>query len=488
MRYRITSFSAHELVEMVRSGRLVLPEFQRDFVWKPDNVIELVRSLINGWPIGNLLMIEAPQRLGIMPLKGGPDVDEVSARLYLLDGQQRVTSLFHVLTGTGDVEYWVDFDAPDDEGKPSFGWTSRNSRRPRETSRIPIAQYADPALLVSGLELLRPELRGEAVEVRRLLLGELLTNSGAIPATVLDQTTSPASLSGIFETINRTGVRLGVFDLLVAATYSDRFSLRHAWKQALGQWPALGEYKVDGVDIVRLIALWVIRKPENHHSDGVVGIRQSDLLQLAAEDVEDFFMVAAETYARGLEFMRAQFGVVNAASIPSRMMLLTLAYWLNEDVAGIPAWYWSSIATQSYAQGANTTVIKETTGTEPPSLDLRDPSVRNQVRSALLESATKNRVLRLGLRGLIGTLNLPDPLDGSPMADSIREVYRGKASDYALADAVWCAPSNARALKRALSIPDSDLKGRLSAQGIINAESSALHRADWLFHEIEAKL
>jgi uncharacterized protein with ParB-like and HNH nuclease domain len=64
------------LMEQARDVRLVLPDFQRDFVWKPIDVIKLLSSLLNGYPIGGLLVMENPgvygQRAldGVIPPKG----------------------------------------------------------------------------------------------------------------------------------------------------------------------------------------------------------------------------------------------------------------------------------------------------------------------------------------------------------------------------------------------------------------------------------
>jgi uncharacterized protein with ParB-like and HNH nuclease domain len=57
-------------MEQARDGRLVLPDFQRDFVWKPTDVVKLLSSLLNGYPIGGLLVMENPGVYGQRVLDG----------------------------------------------------------------------------------------------------------------------------------------------------------------------------------------------------------------------------------------------------------------------------------------------------------------------------------------------------------------------------------------------------------------------------------
>jgi len=59
-----------ELLKKAREGSLVLPDFQRDFVWKPADVTKLLSSLLNGYPIGGLLFMESSGDYGNRLLDG----------------------------------------------------------------------------------------------------------------------------------------------------------------------------------------------------------------------------------------------------------------------------------------------------------------------------------------------------------------------------------------------------------------------------------
>src|SRR4051812_20354037 len=87
------------LLDDVRQGKLVIPDFQRDFVWTRKQVEELLNSVINRYFVGTLLLLESPTtNLRFAPrLIPGVAADPSShpSISYVLDGQQRLTSLFY---------------------------------------------------------------------------------------------------------------------------------------------------------------------------------------------------------------------------------------------------------------------------------------------------------------------------------------------------------------------------------------------------------
>jgi hypothetical protein len=90
-----------DLMNDAHAGKLGLPEFQRDFVWKPASVIKLISSLFNKYPIGGLLLMEDEGIYESRPLDGAPEIQSQSSGCNLvLDGQQRLTSCYRAFYGT----------------------------------------------------------------------------------------------------------------------------------------------------------------------------------------------------------------------------------------------------------------------------------------------------------------------------------------------------------------------------------------------------
>ncbi len=94
--YRITSYSLKLLMHEVEYGRIGLPDIQRPFVWGTVKVRNLLDSMYRGYPVGTLLFWDT----GADPSLRQIDSSSGSvAKLAIVDGQQRLTSLYAVLRG-----------------------------------------------------------------------------------------------------------------------------------------------------------------------------------------------------------------------------------------------------------------------------------------------------------------------------------------------------------------------------------------------------
>jgi hypothetical protein len=122
-----------ELVKFLREDKYLIPTFQRDFVWEPANILKLWDSMYRFYPIGSILYWETDKYLHTHRRLGGfiSPHDEDSVRKfrewkYILDGQQRATSLLVSLVGgrgrvadDPNFDYTLYFDATATDGSES---------------------------------------------------------------------------------------------------------------------------------------------------------------------------------------------------------------------------------------------------------------------------------------------------------------------------------------------------------------------------------
>ncbi|RDH76882.1 DUF262 domain-containing protein [Mycolicibacterium moriokaense] len=94
--YRDTGYTLGHLVLDIKAGRIALPDIQRPFVWSSAKARDLLDSMYRGYPIGTIMLWETGVDAGTRKI-GESDAD--SPRLLIVDGQQRLTSLYAVLTG-----------------------------------------------------------------------------------------------------------------------------------------------------------------------------------------------------------------------------------------------------------------------------------------------------------------------------------------------------------------------------------------------------
>lgn len=91
-----------DLISDVKKGIIKVPKFQRDFVWDLKATAKLLDSILKGYPIGTFILWETDQRINDIKNIGGFDLPETpvgSNVQYVLDGQQRITSLFAAYLG-----------------------------------------------------------------------------------------------------------------------------------------------------------------------------------------------------------------------------------------------------------------------------------------------------------------------------------------------------------------------------------------------------
>ena len=83
-----------DLVTDIATGETKIPQFQRKFVWKHPQALDLLDSILKNYPVGSLLLWRTSKKLATERNIGDfklPSTEELSPTNYVLDGQQRLT-------------------------------------------------------------------------------------------------------------------------------------------------------------------------------------------------------------------------------------------------------------------------------------------------------------------------------------------------------------------------------------------------------------
>lgn len=97
--FHTNPFDLNKLLEDCHNGILQLPDFQRSWVWDEDRIKSLIASISRAFPVGALMSLDTggPVNFRPRPVEGAPEsAKQVTPRSLLLDGQQRMTSLYQV--------------------------------------------------------------------------------------------------------------------------------------------------------------------------------------------------------------------------------------------------------------------------------------------------------------------------------------------------------------------------------------------------------
>ena len=253
-------------------GRLQLPDFQRSYVWGDEGVQNLIASVAKGYPIGAFLSLQAGGEVNFKPrlLEGvnGRDGGYSAPAELLLDGQQRLTSLYQAIHSKDPVTtlnsrgkevdrlYYIDIPMAIGSGadirdaligvpadrilRKNFGRDVDKdlSTRDREFSRhaFPLNQvfpYPDDWLddwqdywTDRGKDVRDWKKNFKLRIVRRIQEYE-------IPVIRLDQENGREAICLIFEKVNTGGKPLDTFELLTAMYAAEEFDLREDWSGPL---------------------------------------------------------------------------------------------------------------------------------------------------------------------------------------------------------------------------------------------------------------
>ena len=100
-----------DLLSEIRNCTTVLPDFQRDFVWEPSATQELIVSIASNYPAGSILRVRDAKRVfAVREFEGAPVLNGAKHTFLVLDGQQRLTSLYQAFYGVGEHRYFLSLD------------------------------------------------------------------------------------------------------------------------------------------------------------------------------------------------------------------------------------------------------------------------------------------------------------------------------------------------------------------------------------------
>jgi len=369
------------LLSEIHSRTTVLPDFQRDFVWEPNATQELIVSIANNYPAGSILRVRDPHDFfACREFEGAPALNGHKHTFLVLDGQQRLTSLYQAFFGVGEHRYYLDLKKlmNGDDFEDAIFYERATTKRVKayESFEHQSKEMILPLSVLKGgaggflewlLNVTNPLPPNERLSMqdglRQINENWIKTiDDYHFPVVTLSDKTEEAALCTIFETLNRTGVKLSVFELLTARFWTQKINLRALWDKAREEHTIISDYDVDPYYVLQAIAL-----ASEHRAPTC---KRSDVLKLGAADIESGWEAAISGLAAGLEILRDDCKVELPKWLAYQTMLIPLAAVIarvgmpNTPVAGVrrgklKRWFWCSVFSQAYESSPNTQSAKD---------------------------------------------------------------------------------------------------------------------------------
>lgn len=344
-----------KLAERITDGDILLPKFQRDFVWTGAQVLELLDSISRGYPIGSILLwlsketLRSEKSIADLPIADRSEEYPVN---YLLDGQQRLSAICGAL-------YWE----PTADNKDSIWNVVYDLRRrvflhhrlsdepPLHQIRLNMIPNASKFFQrQAALDTLgAPDVEELKDEAKRLFNTFV---DYSIAAVTLEHM-SIDDVAPIFERINSTGTKLTIVDLMRAATWSDDFDLVDTIDDGILAF--LSEKGYGTLD--RKVVLRVIGAAGR----GGYAVENIDnLRKLGATELKVASVSAKTGLGAAVDFLQRDLSVPNADILPYANQVVVLADLFRKipsptagQRAEIKRWFWRTTL-GGYFSGWNT--------------------------------------------------------------------------------------------------------------------------------------
>jgi hypothetical protein len=337
------------LLTDVAKGNIKIPVFQREYVWDDEQIMSLLDSIYRGYPVGSLLLWSTKVPLKHERNVGGfrlPDTPEDYPVQYVLDGQQRLTTLYGVFNSDGattDAELGGRFNVcfvPSTEefvhasAAPSI---SINLRHILDTTKLlPVLGKFDPA-----------EQKAIATLTERFKDYEFPV------VTIRDR--SNQEVCRIFQRINSSGTRLSTLELLAAWTWSEQFDLRSEIQKLQDRLADKGYEELREAEVMRCLTAVVA---DGIDSDGLVDMDPAKLIQGMSK--------MKQAMNAAIDFLEKEIKIKNIVFVPFPIMLVPLVRFFADKLRPTAAqreslrrWFWHCAFTQRYKAGTNRLVLED---------------------------------------------------------------------------------------------------------------------------------
>lgn len=315
------------LIEDIKSGRIKIPQFQRKFVWSMRKSAGLLDSIVKGYPIGTFIFWKTKERLpsirnlGDCKLPPVPEGDYVS---YVLDGQQRLTSLFACLQGAkvsrdknkedDFSKIYIDLDA--DEDQPIVITDISNKG---EKTFISIMD-----LIKGGIKFLGsfPEKYHEKIEKYGIMIRDYQYSTIELIDASLDIATE------VFTRINVSGQALTLFEIMVAKTFDEKrkFDLSKKYRELISELEQANYETIPDTTVLQTISM-VMEKE----------CKRSVILKLEKQEFIEIWGEAIDAIKMASEYFKNSYRIPVSQLLPYNALVVPFAYFFykhKENPAG----------------------------------------------------------------------------------------------------------------------------------------------------------
>jgi hypothetical protein len=397
--FETTEPNLSTILDSIALGKIQLPDFQRGWVWDDNHIRSLIASVSLSYPIGAIMLLEMGGegvRFRPRPVEGTSYSSNILPDRLILDGQQRLTSLFLILRSGKPVKtktdkgeeiervYFLDINKCLDENidridavislPPDRRLTTDFGRqilidvstpeKEYELGMIPISIILNQILFANWRSSYQRLFRNDETRFNQFNNFETEIQhrfiNYRIPTIELKKQTPKEAVCQVFEKVNTGGVTLTVFELLTATFAADDFNLRDDWDKRYQRL-----HKIEPVNELEatdfLTSLTLLSSYEKNLQGGpAVSCKRKDILNLTLNDYKTYADKLEESFSMAARFLTRE-KIFDTKNLPYTTQLIPLTAictvlgkkFENDSIREkLARWYWNGVFGEMYG-GAN---------------------------------------------------------------------------------------------------------------------------------------
>jgi hypothetical protein len=350
-----------DLISEIQKGQIKIPKFQRDFVWSIDKTAKLLDSILKGYPIGTFILWETNERLNdiknIGNLQLPPIPDDIKVQ-YVLDGQQRITSLYAAFLGasiqkegekkiTDYGSIFVDLEGDIDNNDEQIIVSEKPESKNISLKNLLNSKYSD----------LRESYSNDDID-KIQEYKETFTSYDF--STVVLRKEDIDSAIEVFTRINTGGQTLTLFEIMSAKTYDEeqKFDMQDRFQNLLKELEVSKYETISSTVILNVLGLILSKNKE---------CKRKVVLQLDKQSIIDIWDDVISALKESIDYFRSVYRIPVSTLLPYDALLVPFSYFFyyqkekpkGEQIKYLQEFFWRISLSYRYSSSTESKLAQD---------------------------------------------------------------------------------------------------------------------------------
>jgi hypothetical protein len=304
------------LINDIENGQIKIPQFQREFVWELRKSCHLIDSIIKGYPIGTFILWRTNERLRSVRNLGNinlPETKDGEYVDYVLDGQQRLTSLYASFKGVniarnGRLDNFanihIDLNASEEE---QIALIDIEDKDPSSLIKLIDLVKGDFTLLANFDSKYHVKLKDYKQRIEGYSYSIVQINNAAIDVA-----------TEVFTRLNVGGKALTLFEIMVAKTYDEKrnFDLSEKFDELIKKLSKVKYDTISNATVLQIMALVLTKE-----------CSRKEILKINKADFIDIWETVVDAILRTIDYLRSYYRIPVSELLPYNALVAPFAYF-----------------------------------------------------------------------------------------------------------------------------------------------------------------